>query len=113
VKDTLQRWLAANTLLPGVHACCIRFPDRASLAQVFGEHLKPDRLEQTWNTLSEMVPALQAQRLPPSRMAWSFEQGDLHFVLRPDGIALGLFTAPQAGDSPALQNLITEFLTLE
>jgi hypothetical protein len=112
VQEIFQCWFAVNTLLPGVHACCVRFPDRASLTQVFGEQWKQDRLDQTWNTITEMIPVLQAQRLPPARMLWSFEQGELHFILRPDGIALGLFTTPQAGELPAIQELINGFLTL-
>lgn len=112
MKEAFHQWLASNTLLPGVHACCVRFPDRACLTQVFGEPLTADRLDQTWNTIVEMIPALSAQRLPPTRMVWSFQQGELHFVLRPDGIALGLYTVPQSTESLAIRQLIAEFLSL-
>ena len=112
MKEILQHWLAVCPLLPGVHACCVRFPDRACFTQTFGEQLKQDRLEQTWNTIAEMLPALNAQRLPPARLLWRFSDGELHFTLRPDGIALGLYTVPHAGELPALQQLVAEFLAL-
>ena len=80
MKEALQQWLAGNTLLPGVQACSVQFLDRIYLNHAFGELVKPDRLNQVWNTVADLLPELQAQRIPPpTPLLWSFDGGGIAF----------------------------------
>ena len=110
MKESFQHWLTENSLVPGVLACGVRFPDRSCLSQSHTELLPNERLDQIWQRLSETVTFLNSQRLAPTQLSWTFSESQIHLALRPDGISLGLITAPEASESPALAALVQRFL---
>jgi len=110
MKESLQRWLTDNTLIPGVIGCGVRFPDRSCLSQSHVDLLPAERLDQIWQRLAETVTLLNSLRLEPAQMSWTFAESHIHLILRPDGIYLGLVTTPEASESQAIGALAERFL---
>src|SRR5689334_18127566 len=109
MKESFQRWLTDNTLVPGVFGCGVRFPDYSCLSLSHTEMLAAERLDQVWQRLAETLALLHSQRFAPTQLSWTFEESHIHMAVRADGICLGLITSPEASASPAVAALIERF----
>jgi len=109
MKDAFKRWLADNTLLPGVLACGVRFPDRESFSQCYSDALKSDQLRDVWQAVADASAQLGAKPAPPQRHRWVFESAHIHVAVRSDGVSLGVLTRPDAS-AAAVGAVLESFL---
>jgi|SRR3954463_3313046 hypothetical protein len=110
MNDTLQNWLD-NPLLSSVHASCVRLPSGQARTQVAGADISNESFEQAMKCLAGVLPLLIDQGLMPGQVVWNFANGTLHYAVRPDGVALGLYCGPNSGiDAPAIGDFIADFM---
>ncbi|HWH71777.1 MAG TPA: hypothetical protein VNT26_20600, partial [Candidatus Sulfotelmatobacter sp.] len=66
--------------------------------------------EQAMGRIGAIVPLLVDQGLLPGQLTWNFAQGRLHYVVRSDRTALGLYCKPDAEtNSSAVAEFIAGF----
>jgi hypothetical protein len=114
MKERLKKWLDENSRLPGVLACGVRFSDKSCESKSFSETLIPERLDETWQSLSDVPNFLRMHRIPVTRLRWSYDDAQVHFTCRADGICLGLLSVPRpsAAEAESVERLLAEFLGL-
>jgi hypothetical protein len=110
MNDLFPNWLD-NPGLSHVLACCLRLPNGESHLQLAGPEPANEQFDQVMKRISVIVPLLIEQQLLPGQMLWNFAQGRLHYVVRADGAALGLYckTGSEA-EASAVRDFITDFL---
>lgn len=107
---TVENWLD-NPSLSAVQACCVRSPDGQTQTQVAGAEVGNETFEQTMGALAGLMPLLTDQAFLPGQISWSFENGTLLLVVRPDGTALGLYCRPEIEtSSAAIAEFIADFV---
>jgi hypothetical protein len=110
MNDLFERWLD-NPRLSHVQACCVRLPDGQCRTQVAGTELSSEDFEEVMNRIAAVVPLLIRQRLLPGQSIWTFAQGKLHYVVRPDRAVLGFFwKLDREADSAATDEFVAGFL---
>jgi len=110
MKDVVQNWLD-NPRLSQVQACCTRTPGGEHHIQTAGAEITNEQVERAINSIAAIVPRLINQGLMPGRIIWDFTNGRLYYVVRTDGMALGLLCKLGAeADVSAVDEFIAEFL---
>jgi hypothetical protein len=112
MHQAMQQWIGKNLPRPGIRAFGLRLPDQTCFSSSLTPEFDPRHLDDAWQSLSELANALSLQRIPALRLRWIYENGFLYFVMRPDGVALGLLTA-QFREGPitrSVDQLISEFV---
>lgn len=114
MKDEINNWLTQKTALKGVVAAGIIYPDRTFFSQVFASRFRATSAEKIWSIVAEMGLALGHQRLPGTRLQWSFENFAIHHTIRNNGTALALLTTNKLRkeDLEGVEKLLTEFRAL-
>lgn len=107
-----QDWFAAGTTVPGLLGCGLRLPDATSLSYSFDEMYARAHWDQILNQLAEMMTRLTGQGLAPRRLIWTFEQGQIFLIRRPDGALLALATQPNTEVSENVDQLAEQFFSL-
>jgi hypothetical protein len=109
MKDVAQNWLD-NPRLSQVQACCTRSARGENHIQIAGAEIVNEQVERAMNHVAGIIPQLVSQGLLPGRIAWDFTNGRLYYVLRADGVALGLFCKPGGhAETSAVEEFIAEF----
>jgi hypothetical protein len=110
MNDLVQHWLD-NPRLSQVQACCLRLPDGQCHTQAAGTELSSEAFEEVMNRIAAILPMLIHQQLLPGRSIWKFAHGELHYVVRPDRAALGLYCKLDPEASPAaVDEFIASFI---
>lgn len=108
-----QQWLANRASLPGMLACGVRRPDGGQVSHSREDICPTGKVEQLLNQFENLRSALFAGPAAPRWWTWTFEQGQIRFVARPDGWVLGLVARHDSDAIPQLDPLSNEFLSLE
>ena len=113
--ETLQQWIGRNLRQPGIKAFGVRLPDKTCFSHSFAPEFEEKSLDETWHNLIDVANALLLHKIPATRLRWTYGSGYLHFVIRHDGIALGLFSDPseEASVIEGVERLLEEFMGLD
>ena len=110
-------WLKENAHLGGVLACGVRYPDKSVFSQVYDQKFHQHKIEEIWSSVAETFQSLKLQRLPTTRLKWTFDEAFLHCVVRNDGVHLCVLTGRKEKkdqvNSETLNQLMSEFLDLQ
>jgi hypothetical protein len=110
MKATPPNWLD-NPMLSHVQACCVRLPNGECNVQVAGTEPTSEDFARAMKIVAAAVPPLIQQRLLPGHMVWTFSAGKLHYAVRPDGSALGLYCkSGSEAEAAGVADFIAEFL---
>ena len=112
MREKLDAWLKAAAATQGVMAAGVRLSARVCLSRSANDRFPMDRLNMACQLAAEITSLLGSQQPPPTRLLWRFREGELHYAVRPDGIAAGLLTKPNVGSVPEFQGLVTVFESL-
>jgi hypothetical protein len=112
MSNTSQEWLAPGATVPGLLGCGLRLPDATCLSYSFNEMYPREHWDHLLNQLAEMMTLLSGQGLAPCRLAWTFEQGQIFLIPRPDGALLALATQPNTEAAENVDQLAEEFFSL-
>ena len=109
MSDAIPSWVERASAASGVLACGVRRADRTFLVNSCREELAEATVTQAMRDLSEVVYALQQNRVPTEYLRWTFENGQIHCVTRPGGIIAALLVNKEMADSPHLDQLLADF----
>ena len=112
MNNSIEQWFASCAVVPGVLGCGLRQPDGTCVSQRFHDSCSRERLDQALQNLGDSMSSFSAHGLAPRWLTWTFEQGQLRVVLRPDGVLLGLAIQPNSPAADNLDLLTEEFLSL-
>lgn len=112
MSNPSQERLAVGTMVPGLLGCGLRLPDSTCLSYSFDEMYPREHWDSILNQLAEMMTSLAGQGLAPSRLTWTFEQGQIFLIPRPDGALLALATQPNTEAAENVDQLAEEFFSL-
>jgi hypothetical protein len=112
MNDTPQEWLATGAIASGMLGCGMRLPDSTCLSYSFNELCPREHLDQVLQQLAETMTLLARHGLTSSRLIWTFEQGQIFLITRPDGALLALATQPNTVAAENVDQLAEEFFSL-
>jgi hypothetical protein len=113
VKNSAHQWLTSRATPPGMLACGLRGPDGKFFCRSIESSCSAETLENILERFDAMRAGVYSAQLTPRWSTWTFERGQIRFVVRPDGWLLGLVARDASDAQPWLDPLSTEFLTLE
>jgi hypothetical protein len=113
MNDALNEWLASCALMPGMLGCGVRFPDQVCLSYSFNEACSRERMDETLNSLAGMLTRFSDQKPAPPLLTWTFTEGLVRLVVRPDGVMLGIACASDELAVENLKQVTEEFLALQ
>jgi hypothetical protein len=112
MNDTQQASLVAGAIAPGMLACGVRLPDATCRSYSFDETWPCEHLDKILHQLAETMTWLAGHGLAPHRLTWTFEQGQIFLIKRPDGALLALATQPNTVAAENVDQLAEEFFSL-
>jgi len=112
MNDTRQEWLATGAIASGMLGCGMRLPDSTCQSYSFNEMWPREHLDQVLQQLAETMTLLASHGLAPRRLIWTFEQGQIFLIPRPDGTLLALATQPNTAAAENVDQLAEEFFSL-
>jgi len=113
MSNTLQKWLTADAVVPGMLGCGALLPDRTWLSYSFKETCPREQLNNILHQLAETMALFASNGLVPRRLTWTFDQGAVLLVVRPDGLLLGLATQFNTEAAQNVDRLVANFLKLD
>jgi hypothetical protein len=115
MKQIFESWLDQISADVGILACAVQFPDTGFITQSFAFDFSADQWDAIWKQLDETAQTLSHRQLLVTWQCWQFEQHYLQWIVRPDGLALGLLASLEAAQphTEYIQSLLNEFLTWE
>jgi hypothetical protein len=112
INPALQ-WLTVRASPPGMLACGMRGPDGKFACHSVEEDCPAGKMEKILGHFDGLRATLYADPLAPRWSTWTFERGQIRFVVRPDGWLLGLMVRSESDAQPKLDPLSNEFLSLQ
>jgi hypothetical protein len=112
MSHSQQGLSAPGATVPGLLGCGLRLPDATCLSYSFDETYPRERLNDILHQLAETMTLLADHGLPPRRLTWTFEQGQIFLIPRPDGALLALATQPNSEATENVDQLAEEFFSL-
>jgi hypothetical protein len=109
MNETIQSWIDRAAAQPGVMACGVRLADRTFTVKSCRDGLTEPQVTQAMRELSEAAYALQQNHIAADRLRWTFENSQLRCVVGAGGVIAALLLAPEAADSPGIDQLFSEF----
>jgi hypothetical protein len=113
MRAKLEAWLNAAVATQGVVAAGVRLSEHLCLSRSADDRYPLDRLSMACQLAADIAALARAQDVATQRLLWRFREGDLHYTLRPDGVAAGLLTQPNGGEAPEFKLLVEVFLSLD
>ena len=113
MNNTLQKWLTSDAIVPGMLGCGALLPDRTCLSYSFKDTYPREQLDSMLHQLAETMALFASNGLVPRRLTWTFEQGTVLLVARPDGLLLGLATQLNTEAAKNVDQLAKDFLALD
>ncbi len=112
MSNTSQERLRASATVPGLLGCGLRLPDATCQSYSFDEMCPREHLDAILHQLAETMTLLAGHGLAPRRLTWTFEQGQIFLIPRPDGALLALATQPNTEAAENVDQLAEEFFSL-
>ena len=112
MNASFHHWLAQCVSMPGMVACGLRPPDEKPVCHGAEPGCPAEVMERILAQFENMRAAGFTDDLAPRWATWTFDQGRIRFVERPDGWLLGLVVRPESGAAQSLDLLSLEFLSL-
>jgi hypothetical protein len=113
MNNTLQKWLTADAVAPGMLGCGALLPDHTCLSYSFKETYPREQLDSMLHQLAETMALFASNGLVPRRLTWTFEQGTVLLVARPNGLLLCLATQSNTEAAQNADRLAADFLKLD
>ena len=113
MNSALEQWIASCARSPGALGCSVQLPDRTCVSRSFNEDFPQRHLDEALRCLAEFAPVLSGHGLFPRSFTWSFIQGQVRVVARPDGALLALILQPGSAVTQNLDALTGEFFGLK
>jgi hypothetical protein len=113
MKKPVQQWLTNRASPPGMLACGLRRPNGELICHSREDTCPTEKMEAILRQFESLRTTLGSDLLAPRWWTWTFEQGQIRFVARPDGWLLGLVVRFDSEAMPQLDSLSNEFLSLE
>ena len=113
MNTAVPQWLSSHTAIPGLLACGLRQPDGSFICHSNDNNLPAAGVERILGSFEILQASVSAGNVAPRWSTWSFEQGHIRFVARPDGWLLGLLASPGSPAFEQLDSLSHEFLLLQ
>jgi hypothetical protein len=103
-------WLNRISADSGLLACGVRLPQGSCVNQSFTPSFPSEKLDDVWGQLSEAVNAFRLRRIALNRLCWKYDRVHVWFVVRPDGLGLGLVFKPAvAGNRAQVEVILQDF----
>ena len=112
MNTDLETFLSTRLPFPGLAGWGVLCQNRTIEPKAYVRQLTPHRIEQLMACLASGAETIRSHDLKPQLMCWKFDQVQLFWAMRSDGMSLALFVQNQSEASDTPQNLIEEFLTL-
>ena len=113
MKSAASQWLSGHTSVSGLLACGLRQPDGSFICHTNEGALPAASVEQILTLHEALQATVSAADAAPRWSTWSFQQGHIRFVPRPDGWLLALVARPGTQAFEQLDSLSQEFLLLQ
>ena len=113
MNTSAQDWLASRAAPAGMLACGLRRPDGEYLCHSREAGCPVENMKTILHQFETSHAALASEGLAPHWWTWSFAQGEMRFVLRPDGWLLGLVAQFDSEAMHQLDPLSLEFRSLK
>jgi hypothetical protein len=112
MKDP-QQWLADHVTAPGTLGAAVRLTDGKIVCHSADESCPAGKLEKILRQFDGMRLTLFKDTAPPRWSTWTFEQGQIRLVARPDGRLFALAVRSESDAVQSLDPLTREFLALK
>lgn len=112
MNEALKQWLANRAAVSGLLACGVRATEFLCLCHGDEQNCPPEKMEKILHQIADAQPWLFQGGPAPRWSTWTFEQGQLRIVNRPDGLLLGLAVRVDTDAAQSLDLLSEEFLAL-
>lgn len=114
-SEQITKWLRSTRAPRGTIVRGVRFEDGSFISDVDTKDYPALALEQGWRVVSDTFQVLAAQRIPPTRLSWTYEKAVLHCVRRHDGVILGILVMRKSADldTPGMNKMLADFLSME
>ena len=112
MKDVFEQWLVARVSAPGMLVCGIRQTDGSCLSRGANRTFPTEQLEKILHTFADANLPFPTESGIEMWSKWTFDEGQICFVTRPDGNVLALVVRPEADAAQNLGTLAGEFLSL-
>jgi len=111
--DAFETWLEKTAKCSGVLAASVRHTNQVTFVKSYHESFPEARVQEVMQKLTETAFNLRQSQLGGSRLQWTFEHGRVHTARRGDGVIAMLAVNNDPKMTGAIEELLTEFLTLE
>ncbi len=113
MKDPVKEWLPQRVNAAGVLACGLRRPNGKFAAQCADASCPPAVMENLLRQLDSSRVLFTAENPLPRWVTFNFDQGQIRFVVRPDGWQFAVVVRPETDAAQQLDMLSAEFLALK
>ena len=113
MNNSIQQWLEHCGSPPGIIACGLRQPDGKLVCRNIEADCPAGMMEQIFGGYEDLRNAGLTGELAPRWHTWTFEQGRLRFVERPDGWVFCLVARAGSAAAANFDMLSRDFLSLE
>ena len=111
MNGSLQQWFENCGSPPGLVACGLRQPAGKLICRGIEAGCPAEMMEKTLAQFEHLRAAGFLGDLAPRWSTWSFDQGRVRFIERPDGWLLGLVARHGSAAAHGLDLLSQEFLS--
>jgi hypothetical protein len=111
MNDSAFQWLTEHVSPPGTLACGLCRPDGEFICHSVNEAYPVAAIEKLLGDFDALTAAASADSAGPKWITWSFEQGQVRLVERPDGWRFAVVVRNEPTAGPALDSLSQKFLT--
>ncbi len=113
MNDALTEWLASCALMPGMLGCGVRFPNQTCLSYSFNDACSRERLDEILNSMAGALTRFSTQKPASPSLTWTFTEGLVRVVVRPDGVMLAFASASGTLAAEIMKQVTEEFLALQ
>ena len=108
MNATFQDQHVAGAIALGMLACGLCLPDDTFSSYSFHELYPQEHLDHILHQLAQTMKLLAGFGMAPQKLVWTFEQGQIFAIPRPDGALLVLITQPNADTAQTAEQLAKE-----
>ncbi len=113
MNDSIIQWLASSASASGLLGCGVRASEDLCICHSGDQNAcPPEKVQKILNQIADAQPWMFSDGPKPRWYTWTFEQGQVRIVNRPDGLLLGLVVRVDTDAAQHLDALSGEFLAL-
>ena len=113
MNGSFQQWLENFAASPGMVVCGLRQPDGKLLCRGIEAGCSAEMMEAILAQFEDLRTTGFMADLAPRWSTWTFDQGRVRFIERPDGWLLGLVVRPGSAAAASFDLLSREFLSFQ